>query len=100
MRARYIESIREQCGIDLTGFLERGYTSVKKAYRGMGIGSKLLAGLTARVQDKKLYAVILEDNIGGKKIALNNRTRRIAVYTSRKTGKTVGIWMPEWMIES
>jgi GNAT superfamily N-acetyltransferase len=98
-RPEYIETVKQQCGVDLSGFLERGYTSVKPAYRGMGIATKLLAGLTARIGDRKLYSVIGEDNIGGQKIARNNDTRRVAVYTSRLTGKTVGIWIPSWMIE-
>lgn len=98
-RPDYITMVKEQCGLDLTGFLERGYTSVKPAYRGMGIASRLLKGLTDRIGDKKLYSVIGEDNIGGHKIALNNRTRRVAVYTSPKSGKKLGIWMPEWMID-
>ncbi len=98
-RPDYITIVKEQCGMDLDGFLERGYTSVKPAYRGMGIASKLLKGLTSRVGDRKLYSVIGEDNIGGHKIARNNTTKRVAVYTSPKSGKKLGVWMPEWMID-
>lgn len=98
-RPDYIEQVKKQSGLDLTGFLERGYTSVLPAYRGRRIASTLLAGLTARIGSKKLYSVVGEDNIAGQKIALNNRTKRVAVYTSKITGKSVGIWIPEWMIE-
>ena len=97
-RPEFIQSVREQAGIDLENYLERGYTSVKPEYRGMGIGSKMLAGLTARVGEKKLYSVIGEENIGGQKMAINNNTRRVAVYQSKKTGKKIGIWIPEWML--
>lgn len=97
-RAEFTDMVREQTGLDLDGYLERGYTSVLPAYRGKGIASRLLEGLTARVGRRKLYSVIGEDNIGGQKIALNNRTRKVATYESPKTGKKLGVWIPEWMI--
>ncbi|MCJ8501500.1 GNAT family N-acetyltransferase [Desulfatitalea alkaliphila] len=98
-RPEFLATVREQTGIDLANYLERGYTSVKPEYRKRGIGSTLLAGLTSRIGERKLFSVIGEDNIGGRKIALNNRTKRVAVYQSRKTGKKLGIWIPEWMLE-
>lgn len=97
-RPEFIATVREQAGLDLENYLERGYTSVKPRYRGKGIGSRMLAGLTARVGDRKLYSVIGEDNIGGQKMAINNNTKRVAVYKSKKTGKKLGIWIPEWML--
>jgi len=97
-RPEFIETVLQQAGIDLENYLERGYTSVKPEYRGMGIGSRLLAGLTARVGDRKLYSVIGEENIGGQKIAINNNTKKMAVYESAKTGKKLGIWIPERML--
>lgn len=97
-RAEFTQMVREQTGLDLSGYLERGYTSVLPEFRGKKVASNLLAGLTARVGDRKLYSVIGEDNIGGQKIAINNNTRKMAVYKSPKTGKKMGIWIPEWMI--
>ncbi len=94
-RAEYTQMVRELTGLDLEGFLERGYSSVRPEYRGKRIASNLLAGLTARVGDRKLYSVISEDNIGGQKIAINNNTRKVAGYTSPKTAKKMGIWMPD-----
>ncbi|MCF8027659.1 MAG: hypothetical protein K9K81_04780 [Desulfobacteraceae bacterium] len=97
-RIEFTQMVREQTGLDLSGFLERGYTSVLPEFRGRKMASNLLAGLTARVGNRKLYSVIGEDNIGGQKIAINNNTRKMAVYKSPKTGKKMGIWIPEWMI--
>ena len=97
-RPEYTAAVKEQAGLDLSGFLERGYTSVLPRFRGKGIGSRLLAGLTARIGEKKLYSVIGQDNIGGQKMAINNNTKQVAVYKSRITGKEVGIWIPEWML--
>jgi GNAT superfamily N-acetyltransferase len=97
-RREYIDTVRRQSGLDLTGFLERGYTSVRPEYRGLGIGTKLLEGLTRRAGDRKIFSVIAEDNAATKVIATRNRTRKVAAYFSEKAGKQVGIWMPEWMI--
>ncbi|MCF8028503.1 MAG: GNAT family N-acetyltransferase [Desulfobacteraceae bacterium] len=99
-RAQFTEMVREQTGLDLEGYLERGYSSVRPEYRGKGIASKMLAGLTARAGKRRLYSIVGEDNIGGQKIALNNNTRKVAVYESVKTGKKMGIWIPEWMIDN
>jgi GNAT superfamily N-acetyltransferase len=97
-RKVFTQMVKEKTGLDLSQHLERGYTSVKPEYRGKRIASSLLAGLTARAGDKKIYSVIAEDNIGGQKIAINNNTRKMAVYESPKTGKKMGIWIPERMI--
>jgi GNAT superfamily N-acetyltransferase len=98
-RTVYIDNVRRQSGLDLTGFVERGYTSVRPEYRGLGIGTRLLSGLTARAGDRKIFSVIAEDNHATKIIARRNRTRQVAAYYSEKAGKRVGIWMPERMID-
>jgi GNAT superfamily N-acetyltransferase len=98
-RQEYIDAVRGQTGLDLTQYLERGYTSVRPEYRGMGVGTKILEGLTARAGDRKLFAVIGEDNLATQKIALRNRTRKVAAFCSERSGKAIGIWIPEWMVE-
>jgi GNAT superfamily N-acetyltransferase len=99
-RPAYIDSVRRQTGMDLSGYVERGYTSVRPEYRGLGIGTKLLDGLTRRAGDRKIFSVIAEDNAATQTIAIRNRTRKVATYFSHKAGKPVGIWMPEWMIDA
>ncbi|MFO7885252.1 MAG: hypothetical protein R6U68_10545 [Desulfobacteraceae bacterium] len=98
-RPEFIKMVREKAGLDLTGFLERGYTSVLPEFRGRFLASSLLSGLTSRAGEKRIYSIIGEDNIGGHKIAINNKTRKVAVYQSSMSGKHFGIWMPEQMIE-
>ncbi len=94
-RQEYIDQVGRQTGLDLSGFLERGYTSVRPEYRGLGIGTRLLAGLTARARGKKIFSIIGEDNIATQKIALRSGTKKVAAFYSRALQKTVGIWMPE-----
>ena len=98
-RQVFVDRIRHITGLDFTRFVERGYTSVRPEYRAMGIGAKLLEGLTARAVDVKVFSIISEDNLATQKIAIRNNTRKIATYFSEKVGKEMGVWMPEHMIE-
>jgi len=98
-RPEYVEMVKGQSGLDLSQYLERGYTSVRPEYRGLGIGTKLLEGLTSRAGQRKIFSIISEDNVATKKIAIRNRTRKVAGYYSERLGKRIGVWMPEWMIE-
>ena len=98
-RAEYVEAVNKQSRLDLTDYLERGYTSVRPEYRGMGIGTTLLEGLTARVGKKKVYSIISTDNVATQKIALRNKTKQVATFYSERLGKEIGVWIPAWMIE-
>jgi len=98
-RKEYIEKLKTRSGIDVSGHLERGYTSVRPEYRGLGIGTRLLDGLTRRAGDRKIFSIIDEDNRATQNIAIRNRTRRVATFYSDQLEKTVGVWIPEWMID-
>lgn len=97
-RREFIQRLKQITGLDFHHFLERGYTSVRPEYRGMGIGTKLLEGLTKRARNHKIFSLIAEDNHATQKIALRNNTQKIAVFYSEKQGKNLGVWMPESMI--
>jgi len=97
-RPEYVEAVNRQSGLDLSQYLERGYTSVRPEYRGMGIGTKLLEGLTERIGNKKLFSIIGADNVATQKIALRNKTRRVATFYSESVNKEVGVWIPERML--
>jgi len=99
-REEFIEQIKNITGFDFTNFIERGYTSVKHEYRALGVGTKLLEGLTKRAGNHKIFSIISEDNKATQKIALRNNTKKIAVYFSKNSGKKMGLWMPEHMIDS
>jgi len=94
-REEYIHSVKARYGLDLSNHLERGYTSVRPEYRGMGIGTRLLAGLTQRADGRKLFSIIAEDNIATQKIAIRNCTRKVATVFSEAMGKEIGFWVPE-----
>ena len=61
----------------------------------MGIGTRLLDGLTRRLGEKKLFSIIGEDNVATQKMAIRNRTKKVATFYSERAGKHVGLWVPE-----
>jgi len=89
--------LKTATGLDFSRFVERGYTSVRPEYRSLGVGRKLLEGLTKRAGEYRVFSIIDEDNLATQKIALHNNTRKITTYFSEKAGKHMGIWMPAHM---
>ncbi|MCP3876365.1 MAG: GNAT family N-acetyltransferase [Desulfobacteraceae bacterium] len=98
-RQEFIERIKKTTRLDFTHFVERGYTSVRPEYRALGVGARLLEGLTKRAGNYKIFSIISEDNLATQKIAKRNKTKKIVTYFSEKVGKELGVWMPEKMIE-
>lgn len=97
-REEYIDAVSRQSGIDLHDYLERGYTSVRPEYRGLGVGAKLLEGLTERAGQHSIFSVIAENNVATQKMAMRNRTRRVATFFSQRAKKEMSVWIPEWML--
>ncbi len=93
-RPEYVQRIREKLGLDIEGFLERGYTSIRPEYRGLGIGTTLLGGLTRRAAGQRIYSLIREDDQATQTIARRNQTVKIATFFSEINGKELGLWMP------
>jgi GNAT superfamily N-acetyltransferase len=98
-RAVFIDRLKQTTGVDFSNFVERGYTSVRPEYRAMGVGAKLLEGLTKRAKGYKVFSIISEDNLATQKIAIRNNTKKILTYFSEKMNKEMGVWMPESMID-
>ncbi len=96
-REALIRRLKTATGMDFSGCVERGYTSVRPEYRSLGVGRRLLEGLTARSGKYQVFAIIDEDNLATQKIARWNNTRKITTYFSEKTNKQMGIWMPVHM---
>lgn len=97
-RTALIQRLKTATGLDFSGFVERGYTSVRPEYRSLGVGRRLLEGLTARAGKYKIFSIIDEDNLATQTIARKNNTQKIATYFSEKTNKRMGIWMPSHMM--
>jgi len=98
-RKVFMDRLKQMTGVDFTNFVERGYTSVRPEYRAMGVGARLLDGLTKRVENHRVFSIISEDNLATQKIALRNNTKKILTYFSGKLKKEMGVWMPVSMID-
>lgn len=92
-RPEYIERLRRLSGLDLTGHLERGYTAVDPAYRGLRLATALVRGLTRRAQDLPTYTVIALDNAKALGVTSRAGTRLAASFYSEIKGKRIGIWI-------
>ena len=91
-KEEYRQKIESATGLDLSGYLERGYTSVDPAYRGNEIGDRLLKGLIKRSQGKKIYVTIRMDNIPPIKLTYKNKMSLVATFIHHKTGHKVGVF--------
>ena len=80
--------------------MERGYTSVRPEYRGLGVGTRLLEGETALAREKgvPVYSILGVENIGAQAMAKRNGSRLVCEYHSEKAGKDLGLWLPDWVM--
>lgn len=92
-RPEYVERLHRLSGLDLTGYLERGYTAVDTAYRGLRLATALVRGLTRRAQDLPTYTVIALDNAKALGVTSRAGTRLAASFYSEIKGKRIGIWL-------
>jgi len=90
---KYVKQIEEKTGLDLSGYLERGYTYVRPEYRKLGIGDSLLKGLVKKSQGKKIYVTIRMDNVAAIKLTLKNQMSLAATYCNEKTGHEIGVFV-------
>ncbi|MCF8040932.1 MAG: GNAT family N-acetyltransferase [Desulfarculaceae bacterium] len=95
LRPEYLEHIKEQSGLDLTGYTERGYVSIRPEYRGTGMGNALVQGIISRAGGRKMVIITGEDNLAGQKLLARNNQRRVRTYFSKRLNKPMQIWMPQ-----
>jgi len=88
----YREKIEAATGLDLSGYLERGYTVVDPEYRDQDIGDILIKGLIERSRGKKIYVTISMDNIPPIKLTYKNEMVLAARYTNQRTGHEIGVF--------
>lgn len=92
-RPEYVERLHRLSGLDLTGYLERGYTSVAPAYRGLRLATALVRGLTRRSQGMPTYTIIALDNAKAQGVTSRAGTWLAASFFSEIKGKEIGIWL-------
>ena len=89
----YRRKIEAATGLDLSGYLERGYTSVEPQFRESDIADRLIKGLIERSRNKKIYVTIRTDNTPALKLAYKNSMTLAATFIYEKTGNEVGVFV-------
>ncbi|MEW6669362.1 MAG: GNAT family N-acetyltransferase [Thermodesulfobacteriota bacterium] len=92
-KAPYRRRLEAATGLDLEGYLERGYTSVAEAWRGCGIAGDLIAGLIRRSPGQKIYVTIRMNNRPALELTRKNGMMLAAVFRHDKTGHEIGLFV-------
>lgn len=91
-KKKYREKIEGVTGLNLSGYLERGYTTVDPKYRYQNVADVLIKGLIKRSRGKKIYVTISMDNIPPLKLTYKNGMSLRAKYTNPRTGHKIGVF--------
>ena len=91
-KEKYVKKIETETGLDLSGFLERGYTAAAPEFRNRGIGLKIIQGLIERSKGKKIYVTIDMNNPWPLKM-----TQRVGMvlagrFFNDRTGHELGVF--------
>jgi len=92
-KTAYREKIEAETGLDLTGYLERGYTSVAEAFRDRHIADDLIRGLIQRSADRKVYVTIRMDNGPALRLTEKNGMRLAGRFVHPGTGNEIGVFV-------
>lgn len=92
-KERYREKIEAVTGLDLSGYLERGYTSVLPKWRGLGIAGKLISGLVERANDQRVYVTIDLENGHALELTRKNGMILAARFFNHRTGRDIGVFV-------
>jgi len=88
----YRNKIEAATGLDLAGYLERGYTAVRAEYRGSGIGGGLIRGLIERSAGQKVYVTIRMDNVPPLKMTYKEGMILAGTFINDRTGHELGVF--------
>jgi len=91
-REDYRLKIEAATGLDLSGYLERGYTAVRAGYRGSGIGGRLIRGLIEQSAGKKVYVTIRMDNVPPLKMTYREGMALAGTFINERTGHELGVF--------
>jgi hypothetical protein len=92
-KKEYLEKIEALTGLNLSGYLERGYTTVLPEYRVQSIADKIIGGLIDRSEGKKIYVTIRMDNPAPLKLTYKNNMNFAAKFIHHKTGHELGVFI-------
>jgi hypothetical protein len=91
-KERYRKKIEAETGLDLSGFLERGYTAVDPKFRDLGIGLKVIQGLIERSSGQKIYVTIDMNNPWPLRMTHRVGMVLAARFINDRTGHELGVF--------
>jgi hypothetical protein len=91
-KEEYRKKIEAATGLDLSGYLERGYHSVDSEFRDREIADDLIKGLIERSTGRKIYVTIRMDNVQALRLAEKNRTSLAGTFIYERTGNEIGVF--------
>ncbi len=91
-KIEYRKKIEDLTGLDLSGFLERGYTTVDTEYRGKTVGGRLIRGLIKSSKGKKIYVTIRMDNTPPLKMTWKEEMVLAAKFFDKNTNHEIGVF--------
>ncbi|MBN1102005.1 MAG: GNAT family N-acetyltransferase [Deltaproteobacteria bacterium] len=89
----YRRRIESATGLDLSGYLERGYTAVTPEWRGRGVAGELIRGLIERSRDQKVYVTIHLDNGPALRLTRKNGMTLAGRFFNQRTGREIGVFI-------
>jgi len=91
-KAAYRKKIEAATGLDLKGYLERGYTAVQAEYRDSGVGGRLIRGLIERSKGRRIYVTIRMDNVPPLKMTYKEGMVLAGRFVHERTGHELGVF--------
>ena len=91
-KEQYRNKLEAVTGLDLSEYLERGYTAVDPEFRGMGIGGKVIQGLIEKSGGQKIYVTIDMDNPWPLRMAHRVGMVLSARFINDRTGHELGVF--------
>ena len=92
-KKHYRKKIEAETGLDLSNYLERGYTAVDPEFRDMGIGGKVIQGLIEKSEGKKIYVTINMANPWPLKMTHRVGMMLAARFINDRTGHELGVFI-------
>jgi len=87
-----LKYLRKKTDLDLTGYLERGYTYLRPEYRGRGIADRILKALMQGSPGRSIYITIRMDNKDAIALGLRNGMKLAARFINERTGHEIGLF--------
>jgi GNAT superfamily N-acetyltransferase len=94
-KEKYLKKIETETGLNLSGFLERGYTAVDPEFRDMGIGGRVIQGLIERSKGQKIYVTIDMNNPWPLRMTYQVGMVLAARFINERTGHALGVFTNE-----